>query len=72
MDIDERLQFLVQSTESLHQSCQELHATTAEHTQQIAALIQLATSNERRWSRVMRVLRDALDAGLNHDDGDVP
>jgi hypothetical protein len=26
MTIDERLQFLVQSTESLHSSCQKLHA----------------------------------------------
>ena len=35
MTIDERLGFLVQSTESLHASCQELHAIVAAHTQQL-------------------------------------
>jgi hypothetical protein len=29
MNIDERLEFLTQSTESLHASCQELHAAMA-------------------------------------------
>jgi hypothetical protein len=33
--IDERLEFLVPYTESLHASCQELHAIVAAHTQQI-------------------------------------
>lgn len=37
MTIDERLQFLVQSTESLHASTQELHAIVAQHTRQIEA-----------------------------------
>ncbi|HEX4809429.1 MAG TPA: hypothetical protein VH325_10890 [Bryobacteraceae bacterium] len=36
MTIDERLAFLLQSTESLHASTQELHATAAEHTKQLA------------------------------------
>lgn len=35
MTIDERLQFLLQSTESLHASMQELHATVVKHTEQI-------------------------------------
>ena len=35
MNIDERLQFLVQSTGSLHASTQELHATAQEHTRQL-------------------------------------
>src|SRR5437588_6235045 len=35
MNIDERLEFLVRSTESLHASAQELHAIVAEHTRQL-------------------------------------
>jgi hypothetical protein len=44
-DIDARLQFLLTSTESLHASCQELHAASAEarltsenHTAELAEL----------------------------------
>lgn len=67
MTIDERLEFLVQSTESLHASTQALHATVVQHNIQIAALVSIAERNERRWLNVMRVLRDALDAGLAGD-----
>jgi hypothetical protein len=35
MTIDERLIFLVQSTESLHGSVQELHGIVQEHTKQL-------------------------------------
>jgi hypothetical protein len=35
MTVDERLQFLVQSTESLHASIQERHAIVSEHTKQL-------------------------------------
>ena len=37
MDLDERLKYLVISTESLHNSCQELHAAVARQGEQIAA-----------------------------------
>ena len=37
MTIDERLEFLLHSTESLHASCEQLHATVAEHTRQMEA-----------------------------------
>ena len=50
---------------------QELHAIAAEHDRQIEALVKLTEQNERRWQRVMRVLRDALDAGLkDNEEGD--
>jgi hypothetical protein len=35
MTIDERLEFLLQSTESLHSSIGELHAIVREHTKQL-------------------------------------
>jgi hypothetical protein len=35
MSIDERLEFLLRSTESLHASVQELHARATEHTRQL-------------------------------------
>ena len=37
MSIDERLQFLLHSTESLHASCAQLHAIVAEHSRQMEA-----------------------------------
>lgn len=37
MTIDERLEFLLHSTESLHASCEQLHATVAEHSRQMEA-----------------------------------
>jgi predicted DNA-binding ArsR family transcriptional regulator len=64
MTIDERLEFLFKSTESLHSSVQELHAVVQEHTQQvqehtrqlevdsenIRALARIAEIHERRLS----------------------
>ncbi len=62
MTIDERLEFLVRSTESLHASTQELHAVAAEHTrhleehtrqleidaQNIRSLANIAAAHEHR------------------------
>ena len=57
MTIDERLEFLFKSTESLHSSVQELHAVVQEHTRQlevdaenIRALARIAEIHERRRS----------------------
>ena len=64
-------EFLLHSSESLHCNLKELHAIAAEHDRQIEALVKLTEQNERRWQRVMRVLRDALDAGLkDNEEGD--
>ena len=69
--LDERLEFLLHSSESMHSNLQELHAIAAEHDRQIEALLKLTEQTERRWQRVMRVLRDALDAGLkDNEEGD--
>ena len=35
MNIDERLEFLMRSSEYLHASVQELHAVASEHTRQL-------------------------------------
>jgi hypothetical protein len=55
MTIDERLQFLLQSTESLHASTQGLHAIVQEHTKQlemdadaVRRLANIAQSHEDR------------------------
>jgi hypothetical protein len=57
MSIDERLQFLLQSTESLHASAQELHASVQElrgvvqeHTKQL----QIDAENIRRLESIAR------------------
>jgi len=62
-NIDERLQFLLQSTESLHASCQELHATVQKQAE-------IQAKHEERWELVRRVLLAALRAGLNGDKGE--
>ena len=68
MTIDERLQFLVQSTESLHQSCQELHATVQE---QGRHLRELDERERKHWRRINRALQAALEAWMEEDgDGD--
>jgi hypothetical protein len=55
MTIDERLEFLMRSTESLHDSVQKLYATVAEHTRQleidaqnIRALANIAAAHQQR------------------------
>lgn len=72
MSIDERLEFLLQSTESLHASIGELHTTVAglqvvvrEHTKQleidaenIRSLARIAESHQQR-------LDDLDDAGVS-------
>jgi hypothetical protein len=66
MTIDERLEFLLHSTESLHQSCQELHATVQEHTRQLR---ELDERERKHWRRITRALQAALEAWME-EDGD--
>jgi hypothetical protein len=51
--IDERLEFLLQSTESLHASLQELHAIAAENTRQMEKQARY-TQRDRRQIRLLR------------------
>lgn len=55
MDIDQRLEFLAKSTESLHDSVNELHKIVRDHTEQlkidaehIRALARVAEIHEHR------------------------
>ncbi|HWF47546.1 MAG TPA: hypothetical protein VG168_11110 [Bryobacteraceae bacterium] len=64
MSIDERLAFLVQSTESLHASTQELHAITTDlrataeaHTKQL----QIDAENIRRLANIAGAHEDRID-----------
>jgi hypothetical protein len=64
MTIDERLQFLLQSTESLHES-------VFENTRQIAEPTRLAAENEKRWARDEKRwarVRRAFEAFLEDED----
>jgi len=60
MNIDERLEFLRQSTESLHDSVQELHATVAEQGRQQ----QLWIERQERLEARERKARTAITAGI--------
>ena len=60
MTIDERLEFLVQSTESLHASCQQLHAMMSEQ-------IRRESQSRRAAAAAMLAYIKALDEG---DDAD--
>ena len=66
MTVDERLEFLLTSSESLHASCQELHATMEE---QGRRLRELDERERRHWQRIRSSLRAALEAWLE-EDGD--
>jgi hypothetical protein len=61
MTIDERLEFLRQSTESLHATCQELHAAIAEE----AGLRKLVDANERAARKALLVGIAAYIQALN-------
>ena len=60
MDIEERLEFLRQSTESLHASCQELHAAAVKHAEE---MVELGRRQERLDERERRG-RQAIVAGI--------
>jgi len=63
MTIDERLEFLLHSTESLHANMQELHATVLKQAE-------IQVQHERRWEPLRRVLRAALEEGVRGEDED--
>jgi len=74
LTIDERLEFLVQSTESLHASLQELHAMMAEQAraaaEQAAEQAQRMAATDARERRLRHALLRGIQeflAGL--DDG---
>lgn len=73
MTIDERLEFLLQSTESLHASTQELHAAAAEHSRQIAAMEARQEARDVRESRLRIAMLNGIKTfleGMNGDGGD--
>lgn len=61
MTIDERLEFLVQSTESLHETIREQNEQLRRHDERLR-------KQEQNWERVRRSLRAALEAWLDEDD----
>ena len=61
MSIDERLEFLLQSTESLH-------ATAAEHTEQLRLLDARMKRNDERWERIERAVRAGLEAWFDENE----
>ncbi len=62
-DIDTRLQFLLQSSRSLHSSMQELHAI-------VNTLAATSERHERDNKRFNRVMGAALQAYLSGDTGE--
>lgn len=53
MTIDERLEFLRQSTESLHATCQELHATIAREAEERKERDRQIDERERKGRRAI-------------------
>ena len=72
--IDERLQFLLQSTESLHSSVQELHAVVQEQTRQIDAhtrALEIDAENIRRLANIAEAHENRIsDLEDSADEGD--
>jgi hypothetical protein len=71
MSIDERLEFLLRSTESLHASVQELHAVAAEHTRHLeeqgrhlgehTRQLEIDAQNIRSLANIAAAHQDRLD-----------
>ncbi len=70
MSIDERLQFLLQSTESLHSTVGELTGTVGELSGSVRELTQTVAKHEKRWELVRRVMIAALQAGIEPENGE--
>jgi hypothetical protein len=67
--IDQRLEFLVQSTESLHASCQQLHAMMTEQARQTAARFERQEQREAQFRRaVLASITEYLRA-LDEEEG---
>ncbi|MGH9581966.1 MAG: hypothetical protein ACRD4O_03395 [Bryobacteraceae bacterium] len=56
MTIDERLEFLMKSTESLHASAHELHEAAAKHSEQIEKNSEQIEKNSRQLDTLIRVV----------------
>jgi hypothetical protein len=72
MNIDERLEFLRQSTESLHASCQELHAASARQAElgrQHAEEIKRLDARERKARSAMLDGISAYLRALSDENG---
>ena len=69
MTIDERLEFLLHSTESLHASCQQLHAAAAEHTRQMEASDARQKAAEAKEARLRLALLQGIQTFLQSMNG---
>jgi hypothetical protein len=68
MTIDERLEFLLNSTESLHATCQELHATIAEEAAERKRTDARIDANERAARKAVLVGMAAYLQALDGED----
>ena len=68
MSIDDRLQFLVHSTESLHASVQELHAVVAENSRQIAETARQIAEHSRQLEIDAQNIRSLANIAAAHED----
>jgi hypothetical protein len=66
----QRLEFLMQSTESLHANLQELHATVAEQGRQQRAWIERQNLIEQREAKLRRAMLQGIRAFLEGLDGE--
>lgn len=70
MSIDERLEFLVQSTESLHANVQELHAIVAEQGRQAEARMARWDAREKQGRQAILRAMEAYLKALDEEEGD--
>lgn len=67
MTIDERLEFLLHSTESLHATVQE---RTRQLQEQGRQLRELDERERQHWRRINRALQGALEGWLEEESGE--
>lgn len=69
MTIDERLEFLLHSTESLHASCEQLHAIVSEHTRQMEASIARQNAADTKANNLRIALLKGIQTYLETMNG---
>ncbi|MBV8898320.1 MAG: hypothetical protein JO051_17520 [Acidobacteriaceae bacterium] len=67
MTIDERLDFLLKSTQSLHAAVEQNTEHITQNTEHIGQLIARADEHEREMQRFRRAMRAALTAWLGDE-----
>ena len=66
-DFNQRIEFLLQSTESLHSSVQELHAASAEQGRNIDKIVAASVAQDARLDKLLTVAEGLARIAQGHE-----